>query len=1265
MKGLFITLLIALTYLVFQIISLISNYSLTELDLKNQHNDYCNEIKDKQLSKNINSNSNNNIEDNYSLFHQELDNFVCSLKSNSFKKKKSIIIYLDSLSIDQIDLIIKRYYNKSILLKLRQIDYKQSASLADTLFSGHFSRNYAGTRTTYDNIIDQIVKNKYKLAFNGLNFPLGNLLFEHLKNNLTNYTIASSREAYPLEYVCYQFKYFETKLPNNIKSILQKEYYTNKKNKIDESKMIKFKQMIYNEMKKIYNNYDLANSCIDNFADKDLFDIFFFYTLTIDHYNHSISKSSFSSVLILYQTQFAIIRLIEWVEKNNDYALVLMSDHGGQKYKSEDEFCNHGCSENNEGIFMVYFRGIQDYINMSVVDDSKFKEDYGLNDDYDFSFKEKAVANTIINLNSTTNETNKYIINKTNEYSAHNDIINSNKSYNFNNKDLYKHIKLSTNNDVNTILAYLFEDINIPLMSQGIFPDIFKSKATELGSIHELAVLRQKEQQLIKYIEKIKVKYKEMSISEYKEYDIKKIIDKDDLILISNEKFKEIYQQSNSEKSNINNNNRDIRDIPLIESYFKSIKLNKLKLNQYRNYLIENQKFYNSYKKSILRPFTLSMLLIIVITLLYMFISSYNNITKNSLISEEFDKLTKIEKFFSIIVFCSFLIDFLLFFIIEDEFNRIFHYCVFLKMLVEVICVYYLKKYFITEINNSTNNTQSPDNNESNYHSYSFFNYSFFIILVVVKNIFIFFSIESNFFALLKIFIPDNNLNKLFDVISYSLFLVYLIAHIDSKKDYYIMKNKYCKEIYVLIIFEALMISLTFYYDYFTDHSFNLEDHFRPFIARCFYVVMLFFVIYVISNLNKYIVSDNNYNTIVYYKPISLIEEIGGKSNVNNKNINSNNYNAYNSNNKDTELESNMSGVEDFSITSVQGDSSNSNSRIVFPPSNNNNNKIIKKINNDSLSTTDKSSNENRSNTNYSIILNDFSNIKLIFLNFFFFLNDEMERFYLVAFIIPIFIYLINNIKIQLNQNIELPNSNNKTNESKNSWICSNDNIFQISFSLLNSIKNKIFSLINVRIINSDIIETNDNYSNNEYNLSTHPITKNLEIKPNYLTIILFITLINFTEFMIPGQSKAFSFDISLKAGDKTIGPRQDDYPIFTGFIFVFHKLQNFFILSAYILELVIFHYNTNKNYNKLAIKPFSYVFISIIEMKILFSIFFNVIIVFTDTLKYSSQALVMSSYYIFLLLWILIPIVLFILMEKLCFGFFSYGNYKHKNLNN
>ena len=80
-----------------------------------------------------------------------------------------------------------------------------------------------------------------------------------------------------------------------------------------------------------------------------------YYTTEVDQFNHIFGKTHIYNVLQMYITEKMIIKLMDWIDSHDDYALIVSSDHGGQEFYGEDSLRNHGEDfPGNEAIFFIY-----------------------------------------------------------------------------------------------------------------------------------------------------------------------------------------------------------------------------------------------------------------------------------------------------------------------------------------------------------------------------------------------------------------------------------------------------------------------------------------------------------------------------------------------------------------------------------------------------------------------------------------------------------------------------------------------------------------------------------------------------------------------------------------------------------------------------------------------------------------------------------------------------------------------------------------------
>ena len=103
---------------------------------------------------------------------------------------------------------------------------------------------------------------------------------------------------------------------------------------------------------KINSCFELAHLCSAKDSDNLIY-----YTQIIDAFNHGYSKEHPRTFAASYAINQAILEIMEWINDNPDYALMVLSDHGGQAYLGEDNYCNHGCLQpGNEGTLFIYMR---------------------------------------------------------------------------------------------------------------------------------------------------------------------------------------------------------------------------------------------------------------------------------------------------------------------------------------------------------------------------------------------------------------------------------------------------------------------------------------------------------------------------------------------------------------------------------------------------------------------------------------------------------------------------------------------------------------------------------------------------------------------------------------------------------------------------------------------------------------------------------------------------------------------------------------------
>ena len=87
-----------------------------------------------------------------------------------------------------------------------------------------------------------------------------------------------------------------------------------------------------------------------------------YYTFIMDSFNHNygaLNERTMERAAAIYADIVAMIRVLKETGLDEEYALFVSSDHGGQFFLDEDELCNHGCHMDggNEAILYVYSKG--------------------------------------------------------------------------------------------------------------------------------------------------------------------------------------------------------------------------------------------------------------------------------------------------------------------------------------------------------------------------------------------------------------------------------------------------------------------------------------------------------------------------------------------------------------------------------------------------------------------------------------------------------------------------------------------------------------------------------------------------------------------------------------------------------------------------------------------------------------------------------------------------------------------------------------------
>jgi len=284
------------------------------------------------------------------------DKLVCK---NDIKNKKFIWIFIDSLAYDQLYFLKKKFDNREIaLFNIFSETFAQSGAMHETLLTGKFSRNFFSNRIEIDQIFKQTKRKNYTVNYVGNEYPLLDL---NGKEMIFNKILKKKTESYPFSSLCKNLSFKEN-------SDLFMNYTNDTLDEESRFEVIKGVESNFDHKA----NIDIINTCFkelefyfgkDNESNGNLV----FYTPLIDHLNHELYKYHPQTIVTAMKYEEGIISLMKWVDENPQYVLFVSSDHGGQIFKGEDNYCIHGCIDNkgktNGAFLMIYYK------NISVFDD--------------------------------------------------------------------------------------------------------------------------------------------------------------------------------------------------------------------------------------------------------------------------------------------------------------------------------------------------------------------------------------------------------------------------------------------------------------------------------------------------------------------------------------------------------------------------------------------------------------------------------------------------------------------------------------------------------------------------------------------------------------------------------------------------------------------------------------------------------------------------------------------------------------------------------
>ena len=297
-----------------------------EIDFKALSNDFC---------------SNN---------HTGFDELVCK---NQVKKKKFIWIMIDGLSHDQLYYLIELQQKKKIsLFKMSSDLFAQTGALHEAIFTGKFSRNFIADKIEIDHFLKQAKQNGYQMSYVGCEYPVFTL--DNQASSFKNIFIRN-HESSPFELLC----------NHNTFNTFAGNYWIYENRSYD----IHSRFQVIDGMKdsiKDSASIDDINKCMDEILvykgkNSSLSLGLLYYTPYLDHLNHEYYRHHPKVIGTTLRHEKNIISLMNWIDENPDYVLIVTSDHGGQLFHGEDNFCNHGCVDRNKtnaAIMMIYYKNI-------------------------------------------------------------------------------------------------------------------------------------------------------------------------------------------------------------------------------------------------------------------------------------------------------------------------------------------------------------------------------------------------------------------------------------------------------------------------------------------------------------------------------------------------------------------------------------------------------------------------------------------------------------------------------------------------------------------------------------------------------------------------------------------------------------------------------------------------------------------------------------------------------------------------------------------
>ncbi|EAS05263.2 sulfatase (macronuclear) [Tetrahymena thermophila SB210] len=286
---------------------------------------------------------------------QSLNYLICH---HSMKKKHFIWFNMDGFSYDQIKQLKAEISNDILIYKSVGPHYRQTGAIHETYMTGKPSLNLIGGQVSVDNIAIQIAKakeyeNQQKVWLLGSKFPIFTLISSYV-----DYSKVDSEDGM-LKLIC------KNQTDSSQASFVFDGRFDMEK--FDVRTGVRFNRTYFEEyLEKEIPTYlpqdDFNKKILDclttgPLVNKDLTPnhSIIYYSSQTDSLNHAYSKSHSYNFFQFFQLNKLFIQLIKYFQANlKDTVIFISSDHGGQFFNGEDNFCNHGCvNGSNHGILLV------------------------------------------------------------------------------------------------------------------------------------------------------------------------------------------------------------------------------------------------------------------------------------------------------------------------------------------------------------------------------------------------------------------------------------------------------------------------------------------------------------------------------------------------------------------------------------------------------------------------------------------------------------------------------------------------------------------------------------------------------------------------------------------------------------------------------------------------------------------------------------------------------------------------------------------------